>query len=84
MHIIQIVRNYLGLTQAQLAKASGLSQADVCEMEKKPPYWAGGKVSAAVGVSGDFRSCAGNQRLCAGSSFVLRETSRCTLFRAGV
>lgn len=38
MHIIQIVRNYLGLTQAELAKVAGISQADVCEMEKKPPY----------------------------------------------
>lgn len=38
MHIIQIVRNYLGLTQTQLAKAAGLCQADICEMEKKPPY----------------------------------------------
>lgn len=33
MHIIQVVRDYLGITQAQLAKAAGLSQADICEME---------------------------------------------------
>lgn len=38
MHIIQIVRNYLGFTQTQLAQAAGLSQADICEMETKEPF----------------------------------------------
>lgn len=54
MHIIQIVRNYLGLTQAELAKAAGVSQADICEMEKKPPYGRAEKyqrLSAYLGIS---------------------------------
>lgn len=38
MHLIQIVRNYLGLTQQELAQRVGITQADLCEMEIKPPY----------------------------------------------
>lgn len=38
MHIIQVVRNYLGLSQLELAKKAGLSQPDLCEMETKEPY----------------------------------------------
>lgn len=38
MHIIQVVRSYLGLTQQELAKKAGISQPDLCEMEIKEPY----------------------------------------------
>lgn len=38
MHIIQVVRNYLGLSQLELARKAGLSQPDLCEMETKEPY----------------------------------------------
>lgn len=38
MHIIQVIRHYLGLTQQELAKRAGISQPDLCEMETKPPY----------------------------------------------
>lgn len=38
MHLIQIIRNYLGLTQQELAKRVGITQPDLCEMEIKPPY----------------------------------------------
>ena len=38
MHLIQIVRSYLGLTQQELAKRVGITQADLCDMEIKPPY----------------------------------------------
>ncbi len=38
MHIIQVIRSYLGLTQQELAKKAGISQPDLCEMEIKEPY----------------------------------------------
>lgn len=38
MHIIQVVRHYLGVTQQELAKAAGIAQPDLCEMEIKEPY----------------------------------------------
>lgn len=38
MHIIQVVRSYLGLTQQELAKRAGITQPDLCEMEIKEPY----------------------------------------------
>lgn len=38
MHLIQIVRNYLGLSQQELASKVGITQPDLCEMEIKPPY----------------------------------------------
>lgn len=38
MHLIQIVRNYLGLTQQEMAMRVGITQADLCEMEIKQPY----------------------------------------------
>lgn len=38
MHIISIVRDYLGMTQQALAKEAGITQADLCEIENKPPY----------------------------------------------
>ena len=38
MHLIQIVRYYLGLSQQELAKRAGVTQADICEMEIKAPY----------------------------------------------
>ena len=38
MHLIQIVRSYLGLSQQELAELVGITQPDLCEMEIKPPY----------------------------------------------
>lgn len=38
MHVIRILRDYLGLTQTEIAKRSGLTHADVNEMENKEPY----------------------------------------------
>ena len=38
MHLIQIIRSYLGTTQKELAELAGISQADLCEMEIKTPY----------------------------------------------
>ncbi len=38
MHIIQIVRSYLGLTLQELAAQAGISQPDLSEMEVKAPY----------------------------------------------
>lgn len=38
MHIIQVVRSYLGLSQQELAIKAGITQADLCEMEIKEPY----------------------------------------------
>ena len=38
MHVITTLRTYLGLNQTQLAKAANLNQADISEMENKPPF----------------------------------------------
>ena len=38
MHIIQVVRNYLGMSQKQLSQNAGITQPDLCEMETKAPY----------------------------------------------
>ena len=38
MHIITILRYYLGLTQTDLSERSGVSYADINEMENKPAY----------------------------------------------
>lgn len=38
MHIIQVVRHYLGCSQQELAKRAGITQPDLCEMEIKAPY----------------------------------------------
>ena len=38
MHLITILRYYLGLTQTELSERSGVSFADVNEMENRPPY----------------------------------------------
>ena len=38
MHIIQVVRSYLGLSQQELADKAGITQPDLCEMEIKEPY----------------------------------------------
>lgn len=38
MHVIQVIRNYLNLTQQELAQRAGLSQPDLCDMEIKEPY----------------------------------------------
>ena len=38
MHIIQVVRHYLGLNQKELAQRAGITQPDLCEMETKEPY----------------------------------------------
>ncbi len=38
MHVLTIIRMYLGLSQVALAKAAGITQPDLCEMETLPPY----------------------------------------------
>jgi transcriptional regulator with XRE-family HTH domain len=38
MHLLTITRAYLGLSQTALAKAAGITQADLSEMENKEPY----------------------------------------------
>ena len=38
MHIIRILRDYLGITQKQLARETGVFQADLSEMENLEPY----------------------------------------------
>lgn len=38
MHIIQVVRNYLGMSQKELSQNAGITQPDLCEMETKAPY----------------------------------------------
>ena len=38
MHIIQVIRHYLGLSQKELAQRAGITQPDFCEMETKEPY----------------------------------------------
>ncbi len=38
MHVLTIVRKYLGISQAELANAAALSQPDLSEMETKEPY----------------------------------------------
>lgn len=38
MHLLTIIRIYLGLTQAELAEQSGVSFPDLNEMENKAPY----------------------------------------------
>ena len=38
MHLIQIIRSYLGVSQQELAQRVGVTQADLCEMEIKLPY----------------------------------------------
>ena len=43
MHLIQIVRHYLGLSQKELAQKAGITQPDLCEMEIKEPYGRIGK-----------------------------------------
>lgn len=38
MHVIKLLRDYLGLSQAELSKRAGITQADLSEMEHKAPY----------------------------------------------
>lgn len=38
MHIITVLRDYLGLTQQALAKEANITQADLCEIETMEPY----------------------------------------------
>lgn len=38
MHIIRILREYLGYTQKELAVKAGISAADLCDMENFEPY----------------------------------------------
>lgn len=37
MHILTVVRTYLGMAQAELAAATSLMQADISEIERHPP-----------------------------------------------
>lgn len=48
MHLLTIARAYLGLSQTALAKAAGITQADLSEMETKEPY---GQISKYQRVS---------------------------------
>lgn len=53
MHVITILRDYLGLTQQELASQANITQCDLCEMETKEPYGRIMKyerVSKALGV----------------------------------
>ncbi len=38
MHIITVLREYLGINQVTLAKQANITQADLSEMESRPPY----------------------------------------------
>ena len=38
MHLITVLRDYMGMTQMELAKQAGFSQCDLSEMETRPPY----------------------------------------------
>ena len=38
MHVLTIIRMYLGLSQIALAKEASITQPDLCEMETLPPY----------------------------------------------
>lgn len=38
MNVIRALRTYLGITQVQMSKLSGIYQSDLCDMETKPPY----------------------------------------------
>lgn len=54
MHVITVLRDYLGLSQCELAKRAELSQCDVSEMENLKPYGAISKyekLADALGVS---------------------------------
>jgi len=42
MHVLTVIRTYLGLSQVALAKSAGITQADLSEIETKAPY---GKIS---------------------------------------
>ena len=48
MHLLTITRAYLGLSQMALAKAVGLTQADLSEMETRAPY---GKIDKYLRIS---------------------------------
>ena len=48
MHLLTITRAYLGLSQTALAKAVGLTQADLSEMETREPY---GKIDKYLRIS---------------------------------
>lgn len=38
MHVLTIIRMYLGMSQVTLAKEAGITQGDLCDMENKTPY----------------------------------------------
>lgn len=38
MHALTIIRMYLGMSQAALAKEASITQPDLCEIETQPPY----------------------------------------------
>lgn len=52
MHVLTIVRIYLGMSQVALAKAAGITQPDLCEMETLPPYGRLGKYRRLAKVLG--------------------------------
>ena len=54
MHVITVLREYMGMTQCELARRAELSQCDVSEMEHLKPYGAISKyekLAKALGVS---------------------------------
>ena len=38
MHVLTIIRMYLGMSQVTLAKEAGITHRDLCDMEKKKPF----------------------------------------------
>ena len=64
MHVLTVIRLYLGISQTTLAQMSNVTQADISEMETHAPYGQADKycrVSKALGipleaiVKNDFR-----------------------------
>ncbi|MBP3493243.1 MAG: helix-turn-helix domain-containing protein [Oscillospiraceae bacterium] len=52
MHVLTIIRMYLGLSQIALAKAAGVTQPDLCEMETMAPYGRPDKYHRVAAVLG--------------------------------
>ena len=52
MHLITVLRDYLGMTQQELARQAGVTQADLSEMEIREPYGKIMKYERLAGVLG--------------------------------
>ena len=48
MHVLTVIRTYLGMSQVALSKAVGITQADLSEIETKEPY---GKIDKYLRIS---------------------------------